>query len=223
MTDYIESNTIVCFWTGTNPMSEARRKCYESMCTVFSDCTLLLITPSNLASYILPEYPLHEAYQYLSETHKADYLRTYFMHFYGGGYSDIKQPSRSWRQAFEDMRNNPTMVLNGYHEEDEGCIAGDASVKQFWKQLAGNGCYIVRPRTAFTTQWYTTMIQLLDTKLEVLKLNPSTHPQCCATNTTNKYPIEWNEMLGRIFHKISCAYVDKFLHTVPRFIRTLYR
>ena len=53
-----------------------------------------------LDKYILQEHPLHQSFNYLSETHKADYLRTYFMRFHGGGYSDIKKTSGSWIDSF---------------------------------------------------------------------------------------------------------------------------
>jgi len=68
-------------------------------------CKVCCVYKDDLSKYIL-EHPLHEAYEYLSETHKADYLRTYFMHFYGGGYSDIKRSSGSWLKAFDDLENS---------------------------------------------------------------------------------------------------------------------
>jgi len=222
MNDPIESRTIFCFWTGTNPMSESRRRCYESLYGT-SGCNVVLITPENLYEYIVPEHPLHEAYTYLSETHKADYLRTYFMHFYGGGYSDIKVPSGNWLPAFEDLIDNPSMLLNGYHEVSPESVGGDKTVQSYWNVLVGNCAYIVRPKTPFTELWYTTMLIFLDSKLVVLRLNPSTDPQCCSEHATNKYPIGWNEMLGRIFHKLSCAYTDRFLYTVPHPICHSYR
>ena len=37
------------------------------------------------------------------------------------------------------------------------------------------------------------------------------------------YPIEWNEMLGRIFHKIIFKYKNKTLNTLPRNIFHSYR
>uniref|UniRef100_A0A6C0I4I0 Uncharacterized protein n=1 Tax=viral metagenome TaxID=1070528 RepID=A0A6C0I4I0_9ZZZZ len=83
-------NIIYCFWTGDNKMSNARIECLNNLRTV-SECNVLLITKDNLSNYILNDVPLHPSFNYLSETHKADYLRTYFMNFYGGGYSDIKQ------------------------------------------------------------------------------------------------------------------------------------
>ena len=85
-----KENNIYIFWTGDNEMSENRKKSIENLKNT-CECNIILVTPLNLKSYILSSQPLHEAYQYLSYTHKSDYLRTYFMHFIGGGYSDIKK------------------------------------------------------------------------------------------------------------------------------------
>ena len=78
------TNKVYCFWTGKNKMSQQRKDCLQNLQTT-TDAMVILITPYNLPDYILPQYPLHEAYSYLSETHKADYFRSYDMNFYGGG------------------------------------------------------------------------------------------------------------------------------------------
>ena len=66
------------------------------------------------------------------------------------------------------------------------------------------------------------MIAFLDTKLPELKRYPSKHPQDCKSNTSN-YPIEWNEMLGRIFHKVTYKYRNHLLNTLPISIFDNYR
>ena len=210
--DYINSLTIFCFWTGSNAMSDSRIQCLNDLKNI-SECDVVLVTPETLDEYILPDHPLHQSYTYLSETHKSDYLRTYFMHFYGGGYSDIKTPSASWVNAFHDMQNNPHCYINGYHEGGPSCIANPDAV-HLWQELVGNGAYIVRPNTEFTQKWYGSMLAFLDTKLEELRQNPSTYPQTQKGDGTN-YPLEWNEMLGRIFHKILVDYISNMLYSVP--------
>lgn len=65
----------------------------------------------------MPEAPLHKAFQYLSPVHKSDYLRAYFMHFYGGGYADIKHIHFNWFAYFEKLYNGPQdKYAIGYHE-----------------------------------------------------------------------------------------------------------
>ncbi|MFM7339523.1 MAG: hypothetical protein ACKO2H_05380, partial [Bacteroidota bacterium] len=48
---------IMCFWTGDNTMSDARKQAFDSLSTV-SEINVELITKQNLQSYILEEYPL---------------------------------------------------------------------------------------------------------------------------------------------------------------------
>ena len=201
---------IVCFWTGTNPMNQVRQECLERL-RENAGVDVTLVTPENLETFILQAHPLHPAYQYLSETHKADYLRTYFMHFYGGGYSDIKKAESSWAPHFGQLRNSHAWIC-GY-PEIEGGVAYPPN-KDHWSDLIGNGAYICKPQTPMTTEWYTRMLALMDSKLEALMHHPATYPGDCAENGTG-YPIEWNEMLGRIFHDISFKYLTRLLRTLP--------
>jgi len=204
--------SIYIFWTGDNKMTENRMKCIENLKTK-TLCNVILVDKTNLHEYILKEHPLHEAYEYLSETHRADYLRTYFMHFYGGGYCDIKKTTGPWIESFEKLMNSDKWII-GYPERDEGCIAYKPHCK-YYRELIGNGAYICKPQTPLTQEWYGEMISLMDNKLEKLKLFPSTFPQDRAEISNGKYPIEWNEMLGRIFHKVCYKYKDKILQTLP--------
>jgi len=183
------------------------------------NCQVLLINTSNLNKYILKEHPLHPAYQYLSATHKSDYLRTYFMNFYGGGYSDVKSTTASWKEHFDNLLNSDKWVC-GYPEINGGVAYKPLNNK--WKELVGNGCYICKPNTPFTNEWYNEMIQLLDQKLILLKENPATNVIDCFENS-GKYPIEWNEMLGRIFHKYNYKYKEYFSNNLPICIFSNYR
>ena len=117
----------------------------------------------RLHKYILPTNPLHPSYNYLSETHKADYLRTYFMHFYGGGYSDIKRTTDSWLKSFDDLDKSNKWII-GYKEIDGGTAYGPSDN---YKELIGNCAYICKPNTPLTTEWYNEMISLLNKKIDV--------------------------------------------------------
>ena len=200
-------------------MSYNRVECLENLRTV-SDCEVVLVTPHNLDEFILAEEPLHPAYQYLSETHKADYLRTYFMHFYGGGYSDIKKTTGSWKDSFAKINTDENIWICGYAEIPGGVAYEPLSSN--WNELVGNCAYICKPRTPLTTEWYGDMLRLLDDKHERLKQYPSSHPQDSFGSWSN-YPIEWNEMLGRIFHRVSYTYKDHLANTLPCSIFDDYR
>lgn len=205
-------NNIYCFWTGKNKMSESRKDCLHQLKKV-SQCNIILVDIDNLNQYILHNEPLHESYKYLSETHKADYLRTYFMRFYGGGYSDIKRTNGPWIDSFKNLYNSDKWII-GYQEDMHGVAY--PPLKDKWEYLIGNCAYICKPNTPLVIEWYNTMISLMDEKLVELKKYPATHPQDAKENYQNGgYPIGWNEMLGRIFHKIIYKYTDKCLFTLP--------
>jgi hypothetical protein len=193
-------------------MSSQRKLCMEQL-QIKSECNVILITPDTLNNYILPDHPLHPAYQYLSEVHKSDYLRTYFMNFFGGGYSDIKYTTGSWNKSFEDLYNATDKWMIGY-KEVKGGVAYPPLANEY-NLLIGNGAYICKPNTPLTNTWYNEMIKLLDEKLDSLKQNPANHPRDYSGCNGSKYPIEWNEMLGRIFHRVSYNYKDKLLNTLP--------
>jgi len=214
----IFSKTIYTFWTGTNEMSIQRHNSLHQLREV-SQSNVVLIHLGNINDYILQTEPLHPAYEYLSETHKADYLRTYFMHFYGGGYSDIKQTTGSWIHCFYIMMNTEKLAC-GYAEIEGGPAVPE--LREEWQKLIGNGAYIFKPNTKFTKKWYDTMIYLLDEKYEELKEHPATNPQDRRENGSG-YPIEWNEMLGRIVHKINYEYHTEVLNILPISIFYNYR
>lgn len=209
--DKIKKDLIIyCFWTGDNELTKNRKKSLKQL-EEKSGGTVLLITPSNLKSYILPEHPLHPSYNYLSEVHKSDYLRTYFMHHYGGGYSDIKRTRGNWIKAYLKFLEGDQWIC-GYPE-----IAGGVAYPPLTDQyhlLVGNCAYICRPRTPLTEEWYNSMIELLDSKYLQLKENPAAHPLDCYPSDSG-YPLEWNEMLGRIFHRVCYQYKDKILNILP--------
>jgi FkbM family methyltransferase len=201
--------TIFCFWTGATEMSENRKNCLSTI----QNCRL--ITPDVLDKYILQSHPLHRAYQYLSEVHRADYLRTYFMHFYGGGYTDVKLQGGSWENSFREMENGEYDAC-GYKEIGPNGV-GNHFLKDKWENLIGNGAYIFKPYTAFTTKWYNEMIRYLDQIYPILKDNPAQFARDCVEhNPSTTYPISWCRMLGYIFHPINYEFHQRVLQTLPQ-------
>lgn len=201
---------IFCMWSGKNEMPPQRveclRKLQDSTC-----CKIVYIHPYNLDHFVLPEHPIHPAYPYLSETHKADYFRCYLMHFYGGGYTDIKLQSGSWINAFDDLDTSSAYV-NGYSVLKE-------HTKQLhidhWEDLIGTNAIICKPNTPFTSLWYSKIVEILDDNLEKLIKNPANHPQSAAWDGTG-YPLEWTATNADIFHDVCMMYLNKIIRTVPR-------
>jgi len=201
---------IYTFWTGNNEMSSDRKNALLGL-VKNSHCPVLLITPDNLHKYT--NFPIHESFQYLSETHKADYLRTHFMHFHGGGYSDIKNTTGSWLECFTDLEESDKWMC-GYPElEGHG---GDN-----WRKLIGNCSYISKKLTPLSHEWYSSMIKVLDSKLDVLKKHPASFPQ--DTKDQSNYPLAWEEILGDIFHKVCSNHLERLVNTLPISIFENYR
>jgi hypothetical protein len=201
----MDTNTIYCFWTGDNPMNEKRIRCLQHSIET-SECNVILVTKHDLYKYVLKDHPLHPAYQYLSETHKADYLRTYFANFHGGGYMDIKRTLGSWNDCFEQLRSSDKWIC-GYKMHGDGHVAY-APNKPHWDELIGTSAYICKPQTMLTKQWYNDMSTVLESKIEKLKLNPARYTDD-STWRDSGYPIGWTEILGEIFHRVSYDYKDK--------------
>jgi FkbM family methyltransferase len=220
-THCIEPKILYTFWTGTNEMSPNRKTCLNQLQTN-TGAKVLLIDVYNYKDYILQIDPLHPAFPYLSETHKADYLRAYFMNYYGGGYSDIKYTTGTWTKSYEEMcspENNK--MICGYKEiGPHGVPVHD--LREHWEKLIGGGCYIAKPNTAFTKKWYSRMIEILDRKLEQLKQNPSRHPQDCAEEG-NGYPLAWQEILGVIFHGVCYEERESVSQSLPILLFHSYR
>ena len=214
---YIKARRVIyCFWTGTNEMSENRKKCLDNL-TKYSGVPVILVTPTNLNKFTIKDEPLHGGYQYLSETHKADYLRTYFMRFHGGGYSDIKKTTGDWNDSFTKLNNSDKWII-GYKEYEGG--SANKSLENDWKDLIGNGAYICKPNTAFTKEWIDNVHNVLDCKLKNLKIFPAQHPRDFSNKifedgSVSDYPLRWTEICGEIFHLLCLKYSKKLLKNLP--------
>jgi hypothetical protein len=209
---------VYVFWTGDNPLTKNRK---ESLETIKKNIGVKVefVTPKNIDTIIKKEYPLHKAYPYLSLVHKADYLRTYVMHHYGGGYSDIKRTSKDWNTFFDNV-NNTDYWGNGSYEHSSGCASVNPEVCKNYKTLYQNCAYIFKPNTPFTKEWIDTLHQKLDEKYELLKQYPATEPREVIgmekkNKEISKYPLQWAEILGTIFHDICYKYKHKLLYELP--------
>ena len=204
---------IYIFWTGENEITPNRLEGIKSLEKV-SGVEVKLITPKNLPEYIKEEDPLPEAYQYLSYVHRADYLRSYFMFHYGGGYADIKTYYKSWIPAFEKLEQSDAYVI-GYPEVgfwgaasrdiDNESLSKD--VFTHWRLLVGNGAYICRPHTRLVAEWHGEAKRRLVGMTDELRNHPAQDP----FGRNKDYPVRWSGLLGSIFHPLCLKYHDKLL------------
>lgn len=212
---------LFCFWTGLNPMPENRLKALKSM--VNSGLDVVFIDRNNIQKWILSEHPLHPAYEYLCAIHRADYLRVYFMHYYGGGYCDIKNINQSWLDAFVKLINTEKLCI-GYREVSPLEVARVHSwlypfMLWNWRKLIGNCAYIFKPNSAMTSLWLHRTEELLNKKHQSLKLNPAKIPEEYKGKLVNgipsKYPLRWSELLGDIFHPLCLEFSNYLLYELP--------
>lgn len=205
----LEDHKIFCIWSGNNQMSDNRKRCLQSL-EESADCEVILVTPNNLDTYILKDNPLHPAYEYLSLTHKADYLRAYLMYHHGGGYSDIKLNNNSWEKYFSDL-NQSDKQFSGYAEVRPEHVASNYDfVKRDFHKLPGVVHFVFKKNTSLAKSWLEQVDKILDIKYELLKKYPGDyHPRAVyggAFGTSlfkdAKYPLGWNEILAMIFHEL---------------------
>ena len=213
---------IYIFWTGNNEISENRLKGIQSIKDK-SGVEVILVTANNLNNYILEDYPLHPAYQYLSYVHRADYLRCYFMLHHGGGYSDIKPCLQSWKNYFEQINNNSKVWSLGVREKSGGVpfIDGEIGVdiKKYHNILIGNCAYIFKPNSPVSKEW----MEEVHSRLDILKPELTRYPGD-AFGKNKGYPIEWSYVLGQIFHPLILKYHEKVIRLdIDLFSRKNYR
>ena len=195
---------IYCFWLNADGKMSSNRQASLENLKQLTECEVILVTKDTLENYILPDYPLHESFNYLSEVHKTNYLTIYIMHHYGGGFSDIKKTLGSWKPFFNELYNNDNLYCVGYRERKatnaarlEDCILNPKDskfsldyttenevwdsihIKMNWRHLIGNGAYICKPNTPFTLDLWNFMHEKLDGYLEKLKQNPAKWPRDC--------------------------------------------
>lgn len=205
-TSFLQRRVFV-FWTGDNNLTTNRKRNLKVLEETI-EIEVVLITPKNLLDYILPDYPLHPAYPYLSLVHKSDYLRCYFMNFYGGGYSDIKAPQYSWLSLFDKFEKDDSYII-GYPEtkkQDLAQVGGliQKDLDKYYSQIIGNCAYICRPNTPFTNDWYSELLVRMDKYTDELYSYPGN-----VLGDNIGYPIPWTNILGDIFHPLCLKYMDK--------------
>lgn len=217
---------IYMFWTGNNPITENRKQNYLKTSLINYNFKVKLLYNEDIKKYELKEFPFHPAYQFLSETHKADYLRCYFMNFYGGGYSDIKLSMEAWDKAWDHFLKSDKLIC-GYAEIHPEHIASqqdkvlEMQIKQNYSKIIGNCAYLVKPQTFITNEWFDEINKILDIKFDDLKKNPSKFPQDTFgfknnDGTISTYPLRWAEICGEVFHKVIYKNLKFVDYSLPR-------
>jgi len=227
---------IFAFWTGDNPMSENRKACLAT----FERTGLepVLVTPDNLSEWVVPDHPIHPAYEHLSAVHRSDYLRAYFMHHYGGGYSDIKTHKESWINAVNHTLNSHHVSATGYKEISGGTAALERqfidgtyhihsfrvpfiaaslmsnTMNLFHFLMIGNCAFYFKPNSRITRSWLTEVERRLSLLYNSLRHNPAQHPRD-KHEDGNGYPVPWSFILGSITGPLFIRYFSRISRKLP--------
>lgn len=224
---------IWCYWAG-GPMNAARSKSFGVLRANIG-VTICLITKENITDFVNEEYPLHQAFGYLSAVHQSDYLRAYLLHNYGGGWHDIKATLINY-EKFWDFFSDPKIYLVGKPEVKGGPSkvfdTNGRWMPDFWSDLVSAIAWVGRPRTPLSRSLLTDMEAHLDANFELLKKNPGVHPREKKLEVNNpitgliksveyrlkgknpKYPLRWT-FFGDFFHPLNYFYRDHISNQLP--------
>lgn len=205
-------------------MPFARQEALNSLRS--SGLPVTLVTAGKLNEFVLKSSPLHRNFYALSAIHRADYLRCYFMHQYGGAYSDIKFTSHSWTLAFDELKTSDRLVC-GYREIGPKGVARVGGIKYIrmliqHRRLLGNCAFICKPQTQFTKLWFGELHKRMDSLSVELERNPSAHPEdfkgkkgLPSHPKGSPYPVQWTHLMGDIFHPLCLEHHNHLMYSLP--------
>jgi hypothetical protein len=182
--------------------------------------------------------------------HRSDYLRPYFLHHHGGGYSDIKRQTGTWLPAVDRVLRSRRLVGTGYREIHGGTVWLQNNVvdgktyvlshsvpplfaklvtdamRGFYPLMIGNGAYFFKPRTFYTRLWLREVERRLDLLLPKLRKFPPRHPRDrlggMAGETPSGYPVPWTFLLADINGPLSLTFFSRLSRQLPAPLFTNY-
>lgn len=194
-------------WTGENEMSQTRVRCLDEIRRVNSDLDVRLVTPANLESHLVPDHPLHPAFQRLSLVHRSDYLRCYFMHHLGGGYTDVKAPLHPWGPVWDGF-SDPDVWMVGQPEVNSDLVANlggrlRRDVQREFSRLSINSSFIMRPGTPLTAEWYDEVQRRMDYYSRDLERFPAVDPM----GVGGGYRVTWIALQSQVLHPLQLKHL----------------
>jgi hypothetical protein len=187
----------------------------------------ILITEDNYLLFEKKNNKIHKAFKYLSGNHKSDYLRSYLLHHYGGGYHDIKFRNKDLKNEWETFRDKKIWIKSR-PERHHNWIGYDIDnpktkfITQKYKELGTMGWVICRPSTMYTKELIDKINKKLDIHYKNLKKFPSTNASGYYADTPfekvknkNAYPLRWLELMGEHFHLLMYKYKNHMNLELP--------
>lgn len=211
---------IYVFWTESNDLTP-RRKTNLEILKNKAGVEVKFLNHEMILDFQLSEHKFHEGYSYLSATAKSDYLRSYFMHFYGGAYCDIKRAEWNWSEYFDQLETSDKWIM-GYRLRNPLDLAVNQEsefaedMKNCWSNLLGAGAMICKPNTPLTEFWFNSMNTIIENKIDLLRTNPAKHVRDRQGWVTNSgYPLRWSEIGPEIFMQSCYKFLDKLQYGLP--------
>lgn len=210
-------------WTGDNDLTPNRTRNLATLRAVVG-VPVVLVTPSNLAAWIVPSHPLHPSYEHLSLSHRSDYLRAYLLHHHGGGYMDIKEPIHSWAQVFDRVQDDHALWYVGAPEPaptDLPMVPGKLGRRLWthWGRVANMAAGIARAGSPLTHEWIMEIEQRMTGAALELSINPGG-----VGDEVAGYPLAWTEIGSTVLLPLQLKYMAHVRNDARLdFSRTGYR
>lgn len=141
---------------------------------------VVLVTAGNLRQ-LVPD--LHPAYPHLSLPHRADYLRAYLLHHYGGIYLDA-----------DTIVLRSLAGLFGYLDQGFDAVGYDGA--EWFEYIGVSDIGPVRPQTDLTKTWYWALVRRLDERLPELV-------------QAQQDIFRWTEILKELFVPVTGLFRDR--------------
>jgi len=139
---------------------------------------VILVTPQNVADYVPDPHP---AYPFLHLAHRADYLRCYLLHHYGGVYLDVDTICLQSLEGLYDLIESNQCDAVGYDGAQWGELIGVSDMGPF------------RPHSGLTELWFNALHGRLEEKL----------PAIMSQRTDVFY---WQEILRDVFVPVTLVH-----------------
>jgi hypothetical protein len=220
----------VCWFGGykvdNQQMSKNRFGAFKSLVEKIG-VPVILITSNNY-SFFIKSHPIHKSFDLLSGVHKSDYMRTYLLHNYGGGYHDIKHREESWQDCWGNWLFDDNIWIYGRRENNRGAIGyppNESHIRNKYNKLVTMSWVICKPNTKYTGTLLHKIEDILDQKYPELVAHPGYnsagyyHENPFQMAEENNYPLRWLEILGEIFHPLMLEFTDNIKYGLPDAIK----
>lgn len=205
-------HTIFVCWTGDNEMGKSRRESLQRIIKDNPEFNVVVVTHDSREEFVVPEHPLHPAYEKLSYIHRSDYLRAYLMYYYGGVYTDIKMLSKPWWEVVSRLNDSEKWAAgpSEISSRNVSPASGKLGLQQrlHWKKVLWQSAFVFKPRTPLAREWLDEVERRLDYFSRPLHNSRSEDP---VWGLDAAYPVPWNAIMGQVFSPLCLKYNDKLM------------